>query len=111
MSVLRNEALIQPQRGAIIQYAARMRDASMGVETALLFCAIRLTETLGTVSFSRDTRAAYETTLCLKLEELNPGLLTLCLTSHALLYFDATLNQPTLGPWELQYGRVPESEA
>ena len=31
----------------------------MGVETALLFCAIRLTETLGTLSFSRGTRAGY----------------------------------------------------
>ena len=28
----------------------------MGVETALLFCAIRAAETLGTLAFSRDTR-------------------------------------------------------
>ena len=69
----------------------------MGMETALLFCAIRAAETLGTLAFSRDTRAAYETTLCLKLEELNPGLLTLCLTSPALLYFDATLNPAHFG--------------
>jgi hypothetical protein len=30
-----------------------------GMEIALLFCAIRLTETLGTVAFSRDTRAGW----------------------------------------------------
>jgi hypothetical protein len=36
-----------------------------GVETALLFCAIRAAETLGTLSFSRDTRAGYEMALCM----------------------------------------------
>jgi hypothetical protein len=35
------------------------------MEIALLFCAIRAAETLGTVSFSRDTRAGYEMALCM----------------------------------------------
>ena len=35
----------------------------MGVETALLFCAIRAHEMLGTLSFTRDTRAGYEMAL------------------------------------------------
>ena len=30
------------------------------METALLFCAIRAAEILGTVAFSRDTRAGFE---------------------------------------------------
>jgi hypothetical protein len=38
----------------------------MGIETALLFCAIRANEVLGTLSFTRDTRAGYETALCLR---------------------------------------------
>jgi hypothetical protein len=75
--------------------------ASMGVETALLFCAIRAAETLGTIAFSRDTRAGYETALCLKLDdlkldELNYGLLTFCLTSPALV-FDAVLDPVRFG--------------
>ena len=37
----------------------------MGLETALLFCAIRAAETLGTLSFTRDTRAGYEIALCM----------------------------------------------
>ena len=66
------------------------------METALLFCAIRAAETLGTVAFSRDTRAGYETALCLKLDELNYGLLTFCLTSPALV-FDAVLDPVRFG--------------
>jgi len=66
------------------------------METALLFCAIRAAETLGTVAFSRDTRAGYETALCLKLEELNPGLLILCLTSPGLV-FDGVPNPVRFG--------------
>ena len=58
-----NEALIQPEQGAINLYAARMRGASMGVETALLFCAIRAVETLGTLSSTRDTRAGADIAL------------------------------------------------
>jgi hypothetical protein len=61
----------------------------MGVETALLFCAIRANEVLGTLSFTRDTRAGYETALCLKREELTYGLLAFCTTSPALA-LDAT---------------------
>ena len=56
----------------------------MGIETALLFCAIRAHEMLGTLSFTRDTRAGYETALCRKPEEFSTGLLSFCLTSPAL---------------------------
>jgi hypothetical protein len=61
----------------------------MGVETALLFCAIRANEVLGILPFARDTRAGYEMALCLKREELTYGLLTFCMTSPALA-LDAT---------------------
>jgi hypothetical protein len=36
------------------------------METALLFCAIRLSEVLGTLSYARDPRAGYETALCMR---------------------------------------------
>jgi hypothetical protein len=68
----------------------------MGVETALLFCAIRANEVLGTLSFTRDTRAGYETALCLKREELTYGLLTLCMTSPAFV-LDVTLDPARFG--------------
>jgi len=38
----------------------------MGIETALLCCAIRTHEMLGTLSFTRDTRAGYEMALCMR---------------------------------------------
>jgi len=59
----------------------------MGVETALLFCAIRANEMLGTLPFARDTRAGYEIALCMKRDG---GLSTFCLTSPALV-LDVTL--------------------
>jgi hypothetical protein len=62
-----------------------IRSASMGVETALLFCAIRANEVLGTLSYTRDTRAGYEMAWCLKQEEFSYGLLRLCLTEPASL--------------------------
>jgi hypothetical protein len=66
--------------------------ASMGVETALLFCAIRATETMGAVSFARE-RAGYEVALCVKRDgELS----TFCLTSPALL-LNATLHPSRFG--------------
>jgi hypothetical protein len=68
----------------------------MGVETALLFCAIRAHEVLGTLSFTRDTRAGYEMALCLKREELTYGLLTFCMTSPAFV-LDATLDPARFG--------------
>jgi len=57
----------------------------MGVETALLFCAIRAAEMLGTLPYARDPRAGYEMAWCLKREEFNYGLLRLCLTEPASL--------------------------
>src|SRR5262245_60571721 len=40
--------------------------STVGVDTALLFCAIRANEVLGTLSFTRDTRAGYEVALCMR---------------------------------------------
>jgi hypothetical protein len=68
----------------------------MGIEIALLFCALRTVETLGTLSFTRDTRAGCETALCLKPEEFNTGLLSFCLTSPALA-LDVTGNPRRFG--------------
>ena len=68
----------------------------MGIEIALLFCALRTVETLGTLSFTRDTRAGYEMAWCLKREELTYSLLTFCLTSPAFV-LDATLNPRRFG--------------
>ena len=68
----------------------------MGVETALLFCAIRAAETLGTLSFTRDTRAGYEIALCLKLEQ-GYGLLPSCLT-HPARFLDISFNRAAMGP-------------
>ena len=68
----------------------------VGVETALLFCAIRAAETLGTLSFTRDTRAGYEMAWCLKLEEFSYGLLRLCLTEPAFV-LDFTGNPRRFG--------------
>jgi hypothetical protein len=68
----------------------------MGVETALLFCAIRAAETLGTLSYARDTRAGYEMAWCLKREQFSSGVLTFCLTSPALA-LDATLHPARFG--------------
>jgi hypothetical protein len=54
----------------------------IGVDTALLFCAIRAHETL---PFARDTQAGQEIALCLKRGEVKyPALLAYCMTSHAL---------------------------
>ena len=50
----------------------------MGLETALLFCAIRANEVLGTLSFTRDTRAGYEIALCMEPEAYE-------LSNHCLL--------------------------
>src|SRR5262249_21004050 len=77
-------------------YPYAERCEAMGVETALLFCAIRAAETMGTVSFARDTRAGYEIAWCLKREEFSYGLLNLCLTSPALI-LDATLHPARFG--------------
>jgi hypothetical protein len=66
-----------------------------GVETALLFCAIRAAETLGTLSFTRDTRAGYEIALCLKLEQ-GYGLLPSCLT-HPARFLDISFNPRRYG--------------
>jgi hypothetical protein len=65
----------------------------MGVETALLFCAIRANEMLGTLPFARDTRAGYEIALCMKRDG---GLSTFCLTSPALV-LDVTLHPARYG--------------
>ena len=65
----------------------------MGVETALLFCAIRAHEMLGTLSSTRDTRAGYEIALCMKRDG---GLSTFCLTSPALV-LDVTLHPARYG--------------
>jgi hypothetical protein len=54
----------------------------MGVETALLFCAIRASETLGTLPFAHDTRAGYEIALCMKRDG---GVSILCLTEPAIV--------------------------
>ena len=64
----------------------------MGVETALLFCAIRAHEMLGTLSFTRDTRAGYETALCMRKTGYSiSDDLDLCVYAPALL-LDATGN-------------------
>ena len=65
----------------------------MGVETALLFCAIRANEMLGTLSFSRDPRAGYEIAVCMKRDG---RLSTFCLTSPALA-LDVTLHPARFG--------------
>jgi hypothetical protein len=69
---------------------------SIALETALLFCAIRLTETLGTLSFTRDTRAGYEMSLCMRLEPYSLSLTAFCLSSPALA-LDVTLNPVRYG--------------
>ena len=71
-----------------------MASVMVGMETALLFCAIRAAETLGTVAFSRDTRAGFEIALCMKVKE--DGLLPYCLTYPALI-LDTTLNPARYG--------------
>lgn len=63
------------------------------MEAALLFCAIRVAETIGTVSFSRDTRAGYETSLCLR---HSPSTTAFCLMAPALV-LDATGNPVRYG--------------
>ena len=69
----------------------------MGVETALLFCAIRANEVLGTLSFTRDTRAGYETALCLRKTGYSlSNDLDLCVNAPALL-LDATGNPRRFG--------------
>jgi len=55
------------------------------METALLFCAIRAAETLGTVSFSRDTRAGWEIARCIHRAPYSLELTTFCLASPALV--------------------------
>jgi hypothetical protein len=65
----------------------------MGVETALLFCATRAAETMGTVSFTRDTRAGYEMALCM---HRDGELSAFCLTSPALI-LDVTLHPARFG--------------
>ena len=66
----------------------------MGLETALLFCAIRANEVLGTLSFTRDTRAGYEIALCMEPEAYE-------LSSHCLnepgLVLEVTLNPARFG--------------
>ena len=66
----------------------------MGVETALLLCAIRAAETLGTLAFSRDTRAGYEMALCMRPEGYS--LSTFCLNAPALA-LDVTGNPARFG--------------
>jgi hypothetical protein len=61
-----------------------MPQVMVGMETALLFCAIRAAETLGTVSFSRDTRAGYEVALCMRPEGYPLIDTVFCLTAPAL---------------------------
>jgi hypothetical protein len=68
----------------------------MGVETALLFCAIRANEMLGTLSFSRDPRAGYEIAVCMKRDG---RLSTFCLTSPARSTSLST--PPVLGQWQV----------
>jgi hypothetical protein len=69
----------------------------MGIETALLFCAIRANEVLGTLSFTRDTRAGYETALCVRKTGYSlSNDLDLCVNAPALL-LDATGNPRRFG--------------
>ena len=71
----------------------------MGIETALLFCAIRANEVLGTLSFTRDTRTEYETALCLRKTGYSlSNDLDLCVNAPALL-LDATGNPRRFGSW------------
>ena len=66
----------------------------MGLETALLFCAIRANEVLGTLSYTRDTRAGYEIALCMEPEAYE-------LSNHCLnepgLVLEALLNPARFG--------------
>ena len=66
----------------------------MGVETALLFCAIRANEVLGTLSFTRDTRAGYEMALCVHRDGYR--LSDLCLNAPAFV-LDVTLDPARFG--------------
>ena len=69
----------------------------MGVETVLLFCAIWAAETLGTLSFTHDTRAGYETALCMRKTGYSiSDDLDLCVYAPALL-LDATGNPRRFG--------------
>src|SRR5262249_4894770 len=57
-------AIVQPQHGASIN--VQRGCIMLGVETALLFCAIRAAEMLSTLPYARDTRAGYEIGLCMR---------------------------------------------
>src|SRR5262249_11482626 len=76
------------------------RSVAMGVETALLFCAIRLTETLGTLSYARDPRAGYEVALCMRKIgyrlTANLRVTELCVNAPALM-LDITLHPRRFG--------------
>src|SRR5262245_57643731 len=71
-----------------------------GMETALLFCAIRLNEVLGTLPFARDTRAGYEMALCMRKIgyrlSADLGDSELCVNAPALV-LDVTLHPRRFG--------------
>ena len=82
-----------------------------GVETALLFCAIRSAETLGTLSFTRDTRVGWEMAYCLRREPYSLSFTAFCLTSPAFV-LDGTLHPRRFGAVaSCNKARVPENEA